>query len=138
MKAPVLYRIAAVLLVLFAAGHTVGFRQIDPRWGIDAALGALRSTHFDIQGLSRTYWDFYTGLGLFVTVFLLFAAALSWQLGGLSQETLKSVRGATWSFAACFVAVSFLSWRYFFVVPLAFSGLITVCLLVASWLVARS
>ncbi len=33
MKAPALYRIAAVLLVLFAAGHTVGFRRVDPRWG---------------------------------------------------------------------------------------------------------
>jgi hypothetical protein len=138
MKAPVLYRIAAVLLLLFAAGHTLGFRQIDPSWGVDPAIEALRSTHFNIQGLSRTYWDFYTGFGLFMTVFLLFAAALSWQLGGLPRETLKIVSAATWSFAACFVAVTFLSWRYFFIVPLVFSGLITVCLLAASCLVARS
>jgi hypothetical protein len=73
-----------------------------------------------------------------MTVFLLFAAALSWQLGGLPRETLKIVSAATWSFAACFVAVTFLSWRYFFIVPLVFSGLITVCLLAASCLVARS
>ena len=38
MKAPILYRIAAVLLLLFAAGHTLGFRESDPTWGVDALL----------------------------------------------------------------------------------------------------
>jgi hypothetical protein len=41
MKAPILYRIAAVLLLLFAAGHTLGFRQPDPTWGVDALLGSM-------------------------------------------------------------------------------------------------
>ena len=56
MKAPIFYRIAAVLLLLFAAGHTLGFRQSDPTWGVDALLGLMRSIHFDVQGVSRTYW----------------------------------------------------------------------------------
>ena len=67
MKAALLYRIASVLLILFALGHTLGFRRVDPRWGVDSIIGALRSTHFDVQGLNRTYWDFYIGFGLFVT-----------------------------------------------------------------------
>jgi len=37
----------------------------------------------------------------------------------------------------CFVAVTYLSWQYFFIVPIAFSGVITICLLTAAWLVAR-
>jgi len=53
MKAPMFYRIAAVLLVLFAVGHTLGFRQSDPKWGVDALLGSMRSIHFDLQGFNR-------------------------------------------------------------------------------------
>src|SRR5260370_8637436 len=88
MKASLLYRIASVLLILFALGHTLGFQRIDPRWGVDSIIGTLRSTHFDVQGLNRTYWDFYTGFGLFVTVLLVFVALLSWQLEGLPNHTL--------------------------------------------------
>ena len=43
MKASTFYRIAAVLLLLFAVGHTPGFRQSDPTWGVDALLAATRS-----------------------------------------------------------------------------------------------
>ena len=57
MKASLLYRFAAVLLVLFAAGHTLGFRQSDPAWGVDALLASMRSIHFDLGGFSRTYWE---------------------------------------------------------------------------------
>ena len=40
MHASTLYRIAAVLLPLFAAGHTLGFRQSDPTWGVDFGADA--------------------------------------------------------------------------------------------------
>lgn len=134
MKASLFYRIAAVLLVLFAAGHTFGFRQIDPNWGVDSLVGAMQSTHFVTQGFSRTYWDFYVGFGLFVTMFLLFAAVLAWQLGGLPADTLARMRGTAWALAVCFGVVSFLSWRYFFLAPIVFSIVITVCLIAAAWL----
>lgn len=55
MKAFLLYRVAAVLLLLFAVGHTLGFQQSDPAWGVDALLGSMRSIHFEVQGFSRTY-----------------------------------------------------------------------------------
>ena len=137
LKASAFYRIAAVLLLLFAVGHTVGFLQSDPKWGVDTLLGSMRSIHFDIQGFSRSYWDFYVGFGLFVTVFLLLAAVLAWQLGGLPAETLAHMRGVAWALALCFAAITVLSWRYFFIVPLVFSIVITVCLITAAWLSAK-
>jgi hypothetical protein len=39
MKASLLYRIASVLLLLFAAGHTLGFRQNNPEWERTRFLG---------------------------------------------------------------------------------------------------
>ena len=133
MKPSVLYRIASVMLILFALGHTLGFRRVDPRWGVDSIIAALRSTHFDVQGLSRTYWDFYVGFGLFVTILLVFVAVLSWQLGGLSKESLSLMPLVTWGLAACFIFVTFLSWKYFFVVPMIFSAVVTICLVLAAW-----
>ncbi len=138
MSPALLYRIASVLLVLFAAGHTLGFRRVDPRWGLDATIGALKGTQFQVQGFTRSYWAFYTGFGLFVTVLLVFAGILTWQLGALPKDTLRSLRLVTWALALSFVAVTFLSWRYFFIAPLVFSGVVAACLLLAAWSAATA
>ena len=128
------YRIASVLLLIFAAGHTFGFRQSDPQWGVGSLITSMQSIHFDVQGFSRTYWDLYVGAGLFVGVFLLFSAILAWQLGGLPEKTLALMRGTRWALALCFAAVTALSWRYLFLIPIVFSIAITVCLVAAAWL----
>src|SRR6266853_3977798 len=135
MKASMFYRIAAVLLLIFAAGHTSGFPWSDPQWGVD--LGSMRSTHFDILGSSRTYWDFYVGFGLSVSVLLLLAVVLAWQLGGLPAATLARMRGTAWTFALCFAAITVVSWRHLFIIPIVFSIVITLCLIAAAWLSAR-
>ena len=137
MRPFVFYRIAAVLLLLFAVGHTLGFRQSDPQWGVDALLGSMRSIHFDVQGFNRTYWDLFVAAGFSVGVFYLFAAILAWQLGGLPAATLAPLRGTAWAFALCFAAITVLSWRYLFVIPIAFSIVITLCLTAAAWLSAK-
>ena len=137
MKAPILYRVTSGLLLLFAAAHTLGFRQSDPTWGVDALLGSMRSIHFDVQGFSRTYWDFFLAAGFTVGVFYLFAAVLAWQLGGLPAETLAAMRVPVWAFALCFAAITVVSWRYLFVLPFVFSMVITVCLTAAAWLSAK-
>jgi hypothetical protein len=137
LKASILYRIASVLLLLFAAGHTVGFLQIDPKWGVDSMIMAMRSIHFDVQGSNRTYWEFYVGFGLFVSVFLVFSAVLTWQLGGLPTGTLALMRGTVWALVICFGGLAILSWRYFFIIPIAFSIAILLCLTAAAWLSAK-
>jgi hypothetical protein len=138
MKASTFYRIAAVLLLLFDIGHTIGFRQSDPTWGVDTLRASMQSIHFGIQGFSRTYWDFFVGAGFNVSVFLLFAAVLAWQLGALPAETLGRMRVIAWAFAFCFAAITILSWSYFFALPLVLSLLVTVCLIAAASLSAKT
>src|SRR6478736_9272894 len=121
MKASVFYKIAAVLLLLFAIGHTLGFRQSDPKWGVDALLGSMRSIHFDVQGFHRSYWDLFVAAGFSLGVFYLFAAVLAWQLGGLPAETLAVMRLNLWSLALSFSAITVVSWRYLFILPIVFS-----------------
>ena len=139
MKASVLYRIASVLLVLFAAGHTLGFRQNNPDWGAGSVIASMQSVHFDAQGFTRTYWDFFSAFGLFFSVFLLFSAILAWQLGGLQREDLNGfTRRIAWALAVCFVAITGLNWRFAFTTPFVFSMLITVCLIAGAWLSAKT
>jgi len=71
---------------------------------------------------------------LTVGVFYLFAAILAWQLGGLPPETLALMRGIAWAFALCFAAITVVSWRYLFMLPIVFSMVITLSLISAAWL----
>ena len=137
MKASLFFRIAAVLLLLFAVGHTLGFRESDPTWGVDGLLGTMRSIHFEVQGFSRTYWDLFEAAGFSVGVFYLFAAVLAWQLGGLPATTLAAMRVTVWALTLCFAAITLVSWRYLFVLPIVFSIVITLCLAAAASLSAK-
>jgi len=72
MRASVFSRVSAVLLLLFAVAHTLGFRQSDPQWGVSALLQSMRSIHFDVEGFQRSYWDLFVAAGLSVGVFYFF------------------------------------------------------------------
>lgn len=137
MRASTFYRIAAVLLLLFAAAHTLSFHQADPAWKVDALLGVMRSVRFDVQGFNRSYWDLFLAAGLSVGVFYLFAAILAWQLGRLPSATLTLMRGIAWTFALSFAAITIISWEHLFLIPFAFSLVITLCLTAAAWLSSK-
>jgi hypothetical protein len=132
-----LYRISSGLLALFAIAHTLGFRQTDPQWGMDSFVASMRTTRFEVQGFSRTYWDFFLGAGFSVGLFFLFAAVLAWQLASLSKETLRLMPLATWALAICFVGLTVLSWMYLFIVPVILSAVISLCLIMAAWLAGK-
>jgi hypothetical protein len=137
MKPSILYRIASILIFIFAAGHTIGFRRSDPKWGIDSLVTSLRAIHFQTQGFTRTYWDFFTGFGLFASLFLVFSGVLAWQLGGVPPAAWGIVRGPAWALAICFVFVTILNWRYFFLAPVIFAGVISGFLIAAAWLSSK-
>ena len=138
MKASLLYRIAAVILILFAVAHTLGFNQPpDPKWGADALVGSMRSLHFDVQGSSRTYWDFFTAAGLSVGILYLFAGVLAWQLAGLPAETRARLRAVAWTLALCFAAITVVSWMYLFLMAVVFSAVVALLLTSAAWLASK-
>src|SRR5262245_33892524 len=127
----VFYRIATVLIVLLDLGHTSGYPWSDPAWGVD--LHAVQSSHFNVLGFSRTYWDFYVGFGLSVSVFLLLPALTAWQLGNATMSDLRRVRPTAWLLVVSFALITLLDWVFFFTIPLAFSVAITLCLAAAAF-----
>ena len=132
MSPALLYRAASALLLLYAAGHQLGFRRVDPKWNAEATVAAMKTT-FQVQGQTRSYWDFFSGFGFFCTGLLLFAAILAWQLGALPAEVLRTLTLVRWAFAACFVVLTILTWRYFFPAPTGFSAAVALTLVLAAW-----
>ena len=137
MRPSIFFRIAAVLLLLFAALHTIGFRQVDPAWGVDAVVRSMQSTRFNIMGSSRSYWELFGGFGLIVSVFLVFTAVLAWQLASLPRQTWVFMHGTAWALVLCFAVVTILCFRYAFILPTVFSLLILLCLTAAAFLAAK-
>jgi hypothetical protein len=137
MSATLLYRIACVLLLLFAVGHTLGFLRFRPQSPEGRAVReAMESVTFDFKGRSYSYGNFYRGFGLFVTAYLLFSAFLAWYLGGVAARTPGAIGTLAWAFVVVQVACLALSVRYFFLVPALLSGVIAACLAWAAWLVS--
>ena len=136
MNATLIYRIASVLLVLFAAGHTFGFMRFKPSTPEALAVrDAMNNVHFQVRGADFSYGGFYTGFGVTITVYLLFSAFLAWHLGGLARAHPEAVGVLGWVFVAVQVAMAVLSWLYFSIAPAVLSVLIALCLAWAAWLV---
>jgi hypothetical protein len=79
IKPSLALRIAAVTTLLFAIGHTVGGMQSWSPPGRTEVLDAMKSFHFDADGVSRSYLDFYLGFGFIISVYLFLQALLLWQ-----------------------------------------------------------
>jgi len=136
MSATLLFRIASVLLILFAAGHTVGFLKFKaPTAEGRAVQESMNNVRFNVGSSSRTFAAFYNGFGLFATLYLLFSAFLAWHLGDLARSNPQAIGMLAWVFAAVQVVSLVLSWIYFLPPPVILSGLVAICLGWASWLV---
>ncbi|HZF07239.1 MAG TPA: hypothetical protein VFE33_00460 [Thermoanaerobaculia bacterium] len=139
MSATLLYRIAAVVLVLFALGHTFGFLHFKPQTPAGQAVrDAMNSVNFQVGSGTFTYGGFYVGFGLYVSAYLLFSAFLAWYLGGLAAGSPQAIGALGWAFFALQLASLVLSWIYFAAVPTLFSGLVAACAGWAAYLVQAS
>jgi hypothetical protein len=134
MKATWFYRIAAILLVLFATGHTIGFLKFVPPTPEGKAVMDAMNTVTLQPGAAYTYGGFYRGFGFFATVYFLFAAFLAWHLGELARK-LPAAAGSLPSVFFFLQLVSLaLTWKYFPPPPIIFSALTTLCAGAAAFL----
>ena len=135
MGATLLYRIAAIIFVLFAVGHTYGFLSLRPASPEGrAVLDAMNTVHFDVGGRSFTYGGFYRGFGLSCTVSLILSAFLCWHLGQVARSNPAAIGARGWVFFAAQVVGVVLSFRYFGVPPMILSSMVTAIVGVAAFL----
>jgi hypothetical protein len=132
MRPTTFLRIAAVLTFVHAVLHTVGgvFSEPEPGAG-QAAVAAMQSNHFLVMGMMRTYADFYRGLGLAVSIFLIAEAIVFWQFGSLAKAQAQRLRPILATFLIAYLALAVNSYLYFFSPPVIIEVLIALCLSLA-------
>ena len=133
MMRPTLFlRIAAVLTLIHAALHTVGGVFGKPGPGpATVAVAAMKMNAFPFMGSTRTYWDFYRGLGLGVAIFLAVEGIVFWQLGSLARTAARQLRPILVIFLVGYVVLAVNSYFYFFLPPVFVELLIAACLFLA-------
>lgn len=128
-KTVVFLRIAAVLTFIHAVLHTVGgvFGSVGPG-PASVAAAAMKANQFLVIGHMRSYWDFYRGLGLTVTICLTAEAVLFWQLGSLAKTDGRRLRPILITFLIAYAVLAVNSNAYFFFGPVVAEILIAACL----------
>jgi hypothetical protein len=129
MKPVIFLRIASVLTMIHAVLHTIGgvFGGAAP--GVQqATVAEMKANEFAVMGVTRSYWDFYMGLGLVVSVFLTMEAIVFWQLGSLAKMDALRLRPVVATFLVGYLCAAVVSYRYFFAAPVIVEILIALCL----------
>jgi len=138
MSATLLYRIAAFIFVLFAAGHTYGFLSLRPPSPEGRAVyDSMNNVHFEVNGGSYSYGAFYRGFGLSCTASMILSAFLCWHLGNLARTAPTSIGALGWVFFAVQVVGVGLSFLYFGPPPMVLSAMVAALVGVAAFLAGR-
>lgn len=134
MSASRLYRAAAALLVLAAAGHTFGFLSFTASTPEGRATwDMMQSVHFRVSsGAMVSYRGFYLAFGLSISAYLLFAAFVAWRLSRIADRALG------WAFFAVQAASFAISYAYLAGAPVISFGLVAACSGFAAWQSSRN
>ena len=129
MKPVVFLRIASVLTLIHSVLHTIGGVFGKPEPGSAATAEAvMRANQFVVFGLTRTYFEFYRGLGLGITIFLTAEAIVFWQLGTLAKTDAVRLRPVIATFMVAYLVFALNSYVYIFQMPVIVEVLIAACL----------
>jgi hypothetical protein len=132
MKPSILLRIAAILTLLYAAGHTMGMPWTPSTGPQQSALiEQMKSNPFEVMGSVRTYWDFYFGFGVAISAYLVVQAVVLWLLAPLASGNALQLRPIIAAFLIAFAVNAVIVYMYFFVVPLILALATAVCLALA-------
>ena len=134
VSAAFLLRVASVLTLLHCIGHTIGgVFSVDAPPGTKegAVVSTMKSNQFDVMGATRSFWDFFIGYGLTISVSELLQAVVFWQLAGLAKADPLRMRPIIAVFLLANLGFAILAWRYFFLPPLLGDLLIAIALALA-------
>jgi hypothetical protein len=123
------FRLAAYVLVLYTLGHTWGAVVNTPRFGVasDVVVASMKSVHVYAQGSDCTWYGFYRGFGVFVSIYFVFSVFAAWLLGGESG-TDRRLLPIGWALFVSHAAGAIVAFVDFFPVPMAFSTAIAALL----------
>jgi NADH:ubiquinone oxidoreductase subunit 6 (subunit J) len=138
MSTTVWLRISAIISLVFAVGHSMGGMQNWSPVADSPVLQSMRTVHFDVMGVNRSYLDFYMGFGYPITVSLFLQSVLLWILSNLARTHASIARPMIAAFAVASALGGLIAWRYIFPVPALLSLVLCAALAVAFTTALRS
>jgi len=132
MKPAIFLRIVSVLMLIQAVLHTIGgvFGTPPPGAGA-AAAAAMKANQFLLEGHTRSYWDFFLGFGLAITISITMEAIVIWQLASLAKENAAKARPMVITFTLGYLLLGINAWRFFFSGPVICEAIIVTLLILA-------
>lgn len=121
MKTTIWLRVSAIISLLFAVGHTLGGMQSWSPIADNTVLQSMRTVHFDVMGVHRSYLDFYLGFGYSLSVSLFLQSVLLWILSNVARRDATIARPMIAAFVVAIALGGIIAWKYLFPVPALFS-----------------
>jgi hypothetical protein len=122
-------RALAIVLGLFALGHTLGTASPKvtrgPRESI--VFMAMQGFRFPMLGFERSHWDFYRGFAITVSVTMAVIAVVAWQLSGVARRHPREALPIAVTLLVGCVGLLVLCWAFFFTPPIVFSVVAVGC-----------
>jgi hypothetical protein len=127
MRAVPWLRALAVVLALFALGHTVGTASPHVTRGARESIVfmAMQGFRFPVMGFERSHWDFYRGFALTISVLQGVMAVVAWQLAAVCKVSARAARPIAVTLLVGCVGLLVVSEYFFFTPPIVFSAVAT-------------
>ncbi|HJP87031.1 MAG TPA: hypothetical protein VJ852_13660 [Gemmatimonadaceae bacterium] len=138
MKAHIWFRALAVVLALFTLGHTLGTRHAitsDPREAL--VLTAMQGFRVPVMGFHRTYFEFYRGFSITISILLAILMIVAWQVAALSRRAPRATLPFALTLLLACIGQTVVVFIYFFTAPMILSVLAVICAGVGVALLAR-
>ena len=124
-------RIAAIVSLVFTAGHSMGgLKQWSPM-GDNEVLRQMTTVRFETMGANRSYLDFFMGFGWSISVAMVMQTVLLWQMATLARTNPAGVRPMIAVVALAVLASAIVAWRFIFPIPAFFSAALLIALVAA-------
>ncbi|MDB5118104.1 MAG: hypothetical protein JWQ79_3596 [Mucilaginibacter sp.] len=127
MSAKLFLRIAAVVMLLHAVGHTMGALSWKkaPNTAVAQVINGMQNQHFDFMGRSASLADFYNGYGISMIFVLLLVSVLLWLLAANPVKNMLVTLGLF------LLGLAICEYVYFFAFAAVFSLTAAICVWLA-------
>jgi hypothetical protein len=128
MRSPIVLKALLVVLFIFALGHTLGTSapQVQRGPAEAAVFGAMQSFRFPIMGFTRSYWDFYRGLAIPISVLMFALSAIAWQLARVAERRGREALPIALTLLLGCIGMLVVGFEFLFAIPIAFSAVTVV------------
>ncbi len=113
MSTTLLLRIASVFTFVQAVLHTIGGVFGKPGSAAQQAAAEALKSQFQVMGLTRSYGDFYLGMGLGITIELVVEAVVFWLLASLARTDASRLRPILVAFLVGYLALGVNAYEFF-------------------------